>query len=153
MSPTNRTHAAGLAGLAVLLLLAEAAPAQTFPPPNPNMGPVGTSTMHANSSSSGVIDPCAIADGAVADCNGNEISDSCDIGNGVSSDVDGDLIPMIASPTATVTDCQLPTSSPTGLRPTATKMTPRTAVTSHRVTRRTTTPTASMAPATLPVVI
>ena len=65
MSPTNHTHAAGLTGLAVLLLVAEAAPAQTFPPPNPNMGPVGTSTMHANSSSSGVTAYCGPGSGAV----------------------------------------------------------------------------------------
>jgi hypothetical protein len=54
-----------MTGVALLLLVARPALAQTFPPPNPNMGPIGTSTMHANSSSSGVTAYCGPGAGAV----------------------------------------------------------------------------------------
>jgi hypothetical protein len=41
------------------------AAAQTFPPPNPYMGPSGTSTMHANAASSGATSHCGPGSGAV----------------------------------------------------------------------------------------
>jgi len=46
-------------------LLAASAAAQTYPPPNPHMGPGGTSTMHANAASSGATANCGPGSGKV----------------------------------------------------------------------------------------
>lgn len=46
-------------------LVSGSASAQTYPPPNPSMGPSGTSTMHANAASSGATSHCGPGSGAV----------------------------------------------------------------------------------------
>jgi hypothetical protein len=48
-----------------LALTPDVARAQTYPPPNPYMGPGGTSTMHANAASSGATSHCGPGSGAV----------------------------------------------------------------------------------------
>lgn len=47
------------------VLFAVPASAQTYPPPNPYMGPGGTSTMHANAASSGATTNCGPGSGTV----------------------------------------------------------------------------------------
>lgn len=51
--------------LAFAALCAGPAVAQTYPPPNPYMGPSGTSTMHANAASSGATTNCGPGSGTV----------------------------------------------------------------------------------------
>ena len=48
-----------------LALTPDVARAQTYPQPNPYMGPGGTSTMHANAASSGATSHCGPGSGAV----------------------------------------------------------------------------------------
>lgn len=59
------SHSLALVLASATISAAGTASAQTYPPPNPYMGPSGTSTMHANAASSGATSNCGPGSGAV----------------------------------------------------------------------------------------
>lgn len=61
----NASHEIVAILVSTMTLVASSALAQTYPPPNPYMGPGGTSTMHANAASSGATSNCGPGSGVV----------------------------------------------------------------------------------------
>jgi hypothetical protein len=61
----NASHKLVAILVSAMALVNSSISAQTYPPPNPSMGPSGTSTMHANAASSGATPYCGPGSGAV----------------------------------------------------------------------------------------